>query len=1356
MHFRTILLALFCLVPILGAAEKPASQPNILFILADDLGWADTTPYGTSFYETPNIARLAGRGVKFTNCHTSSPVCSPSRASILTGLYAERLGMTQPAGHIAEVRLSASLPERAQPDHKLLQPQSVTRLDTIYPTLSRSLQSAGYLTGHFGKWHLGAEPYSPFQHGFNVDIPHWSGHGPNTTYFGPKNYGEHFVTTEGEHIEERMTQEAVRFIEQNKERPFFLNYWAFSVHSPFFAKPELIEKYRRKAASLPPECKQRNPVFAAMIETFDHSVGALLDALEKNGLSENTIVVFTSDNGGLDLPGYTGEKAWGNGTPAELREIPITSNAPLAGGKGSIHDGGTAVPLIISWPGKTQPGSRSDAFFSGTDFYPTLLEMTGTPLPSHAKIDGISQVPALLGKGAPRNALYGFWPNYSSKKESRPAAWVREGDFKLVRYFSGGEEQTDQFALFNLRMDRGESRDLAATLPQEVARLRRLLQAHLIETQAVLPAPNPAYRLPKKSAVTPSSAVEPTAALSAVPPVGVPTTSSFVVSHGQTIVATVVATEAPFDADPTGNTDASAAIQKALDVVGSGGGGVVFLPAGQYRLDSGLRIGRGTTLRGEKGGGKAATILLAYAGHGTESAPPLVQIPGGLESGVIGVTIYYPRQEPESIVAYPFAIAGGGASTIRDVTLCNAYNGIDLPMVNACVVEGIRGTVLRRGITAVRSTEFSWIRDVSFTIGAWSQMREALGQPALRPEQLSAIRTFTRSHLIGLELGRLDGLALDGFSVESAQLPVLVQKRPHPEDDSRVFGLGGVVYRMQRPCHEQDWDAWYYRMHYADLDKVPELDGRQYEFSEVPIPSRTEPESFLDVTAAPFHAFGDGKKDDTEAIRGALQVAAARGGGTVFLPRGEYRVTQPLVIPEGVELRGSHGQGRARQHAEFCTLAGDLPPCSNPETAPALLTLKSGAGVRGMAIAFPKQSYDPLSLVPFPYAIRGAGCGIWIVETHLLNALYGIDLASARCDRHLVRDVWGSAVYRGLRVGAGSRDGRLERVAFSFGPWAEAGRFRDVRTSESKERLAEYLFENSVHYTFGDCVGEKTWGLVGFKPRIHFQFVSEDNEFCRESEFWLTMHDVAKETCLKFEAGGSMDLFGFFGTGSGQQTFNWFEMDPKFQGPLRVHGETIEPKFINHALHVRPDQVRFFGERSLTEKATVTASASQTDPGKAVDRDRATWWEAPAGSVLDADLGSAHFLNRVRLESAGFLTGLENNSEKAELLLSMDGEHFKSAAILYLRSGGAKQRHADSWGDIPLFPPIQARYARLRVMDSGQIIRVAGFHLFEADPSALTFAHPASFLIELSDSAHQTENGKAAAQPPSGPGVAAP
>jgi arylsulfatase A-like enzyme len=493
MKMRVIskILVTVALLNTVVSAESKA--PNIVFILADDLGWADTTPYGSTFHETPNIARLSKRGMQFTNFHTTSPVCSPARGSLMTGLYAETLGMTQPVGHIDTVSLKAYLPDRTWPHFKLMSPRSATRLDPKYPTYAKVLKAHGYRTGHYGKWHLGAAPYSPLDHGFDVDVPHTNAHGPKATYFGPKKYSETFTLKTGEHLEDRMAKEAVTYIQENKDRPFLLNYWAFSVHSPYFGKPELLEKYRRKAAALPSSAKQRNPVYAAMIETFDTNVGILLDAIDDAGITDNTIIILSSDNGGVTLPGYSGEKYWGNGTREEITQIPITSNHPMKGGKGDIYDGGTGVPFIVSWPGKVQADSTSHALFSGADVFPTLVEMAGATMPSDVSIDGVSQVTAMLGKEGPRDTLYGFWPNYSPRKVAIPAAWVREGDYKLTRFFHDAPDGTHRHTLHNVKEDPGETSDVASSYPEKAAEMSRMLDAHFTGVDAVLPVPNPNY-----------------------------------------------------------------------------------------------------------------------------------------------------------------------------------------------------------------------------------------------------------------------------------------------------------------------------------------------------------------------------------------------------------------------------------------------------------------------------------------------------------------------------------------------------------------------------------------------------------------------------------------------------------------------------------------------------------------------------------------------------------------------------------------------------------------------------------------------------------------------------------------------
>jgi arylsulfatase A-like enzyme len=469
------------------------NEPNILFILADDLGYSDTTPYGNEYHETPNIARIANKGMTFDNFHTTSPVCSPSRASILTGLYAERLGMVQPACHIQQVILEPYVRDREWPDMKLKTPISTTRLDTSFPTYAKALKEAGYLTAHYGKWHLGHEPYTPLQHGFDIDVPHTESHGPKVTYFGPTKYSESFTLREGEHLEDRMATEAVQFIHENKDKPFLLNYWSFSVHSPYYAKMEILNKYREKAKNLPADAKHKNPMHAAMIETFDTNVGRLLDALEEAGIADNTIIIFSSDNGGTIHSSYTEEKHWGNGTIDEMVRMDITSNYPLKEGKGSIYDGGTAVPFMIVWPQKIKPGSRSDVLFSGADIFPTLVDMVGVSMPANTEIDGVSQVPAIQGEELVRDTLYGFWPNYIASTGAIPAAWIRHGDYKLTRFFYAAPDGSHLHHLHNVKKDKGETTNIAEKYPEKVQEMIRLMDQHFTDTGAVLPVPNPAY-----------------------------------------------------------------------------------------------------------------------------------------------------------------------------------------------------------------------------------------------------------------------------------------------------------------------------------------------------------------------------------------------------------------------------------------------------------------------------------------------------------------------------------------------------------------------------------------------------------------------------------------------------------------------------------------------------------------------------------------------------------------------------------------------------------------------------------------------------------------------------------------------
>jgi len=484
MRFVAVLL-LSCLV---ASAAGAARRPNVVFILADDLGWADTTLYGhTRLYQTPNIERLARRGMVFIRAYANSPLCSPTRASILTGQTPARHGSTAPQHHTATVRLRPAPRRFAAPGSKAVAVDSVTRLDTRYPTLAKRLKQAGYATGHFGKWHLGPEPYSALDHGFDVDIPHWAGPGPAGSFVAPWKFPNFKAASPGEHIEDRMAAEAVKWMNSlPADQPFFLNYWQFSVHAPFDAKKELIEKYRGR---IDPSQPQRSPTYAAMVESLDDAVGTLLDAVDRSGRAANTVFVFTSDNGGNMYNGVPERDRNGR----EYLTAP-TSNRPLRGGKATVFEGGIRVPAIVVWPGVTAPGSRSDEIIQASDFYPTLLRGLNLPLPDKHPIDGIDITPALRGGRLRREAIFTYFPHEPAVPDwLPPSAVAHSGDWKLIRIFYGGENGAHDYRLYNLRHDLGESTNLAAEYPEKVAELDRLIERHLTDTAAVRPLPNPRF-----------------------------------------------------------------------------------------------------------------------------------------------------------------------------------------------------------------------------------------------------------------------------------------------------------------------------------------------------------------------------------------------------------------------------------------------------------------------------------------------------------------------------------------------------------------------------------------------------------------------------------------------------------------------------------------------------------------------------------------------------------------------------------------------------------------------------------------------------------------------------------------------
>ena len=449
----------------------PPRPPNVVFILVDDLGWTDLGCYGSELYRTPNVDRLAREGMRFTQSYSACTVCSPTRAAIQTGRYPAYLHLTDwIAGHI-------------NPQARLRVPDWTMEMSPTNYTLARALHDAGYATAHIGKWHLGDNERAwPEHQGFDLNIGGTGFGAPqkkdgSNGYFSP--YGNSRLPDgpNGEHLEERLAREACAFIEQHQHQPFYLNYCLYSVHTPLQAAPSKIERYRQFVR---PGAPQHNPVYAAMVEHMDDAVGQILETLRRLGLEENTVVVFTSDNGGLI--GNQGDT---------LLAPKVTSNSPLRTGKGDAYEGGIRVPLIVRYPGRIAHDTASDAPVISMDHYPTLLELAGIEVPAIKKVayDGISLAGLLTGKtiALPPRDLFWHYPHYHIEGAT-PHGAIRSGDWKLLEFF-----EDDHVELYNLADDIGEQHDLAASVPQKVAELRSRLQAWRRQIGAQMPTPNPNF-----------------------------------------------------------------------------------------------------------------------------------------------------------------------------------------------------------------------------------------------------------------------------------------------------------------------------------------------------------------------------------------------------------------------------------------------------------------------------------------------------------------------------------------------------------------------------------------------------------------------------------------------------------------------------------------------------------------------------------------------------------------------------------------------------------------------------------------------------------------------------------------------
>lgn len=462
---------------LIGGFYAGARQPNVLFILADDLGWMDTAFQGSEYFETPNLDQLAKRGMVFQRAYSASPLCSPTRASILTGQYPGRLRYTRPAGHYPKEVLNPVVPDSAAPEYKATNPGTRTRLPMDYWTLADELKSHGYATTFMGKWHLGREPYVPEEYGFDVVIGGREHPGPpGSSYFGPWDVDSLPVVPEGTHIADVLAKEASGFIEENRDNPFFLCLWFYDVHAPFQAKGELVKKYATKS----PDGDQRSPEMGAMIETMDAAIGRVLATIDRLKLNDETIIIFTSDNGGNMFDVVDG--------------VYPTSNQPLRGGKGTNYEGGVRVPLIVAWPGHIKAGTTSKHIVTSPDFFPTILDLTHLQKKPNIHVDGESFVNASNGGPTQRtDPIFSHFPHPYIRQNSRASISMTDERWKLYRFFNDAADRSHRYELYDLQSDPGESKNLAATSPDLVASMDAQIQKHLEDTGSLVPKLNANY-----------------------------------------------------------------------------------------------------------------------------------------------------------------------------------------------------------------------------------------------------------------------------------------------------------------------------------------------------------------------------------------------------------------------------------------------------------------------------------------------------------------------------------------------------------------------------------------------------------------------------------------------------------------------------------------------------------------------------------------------------------------------------------------------------------------------------------------------------------------------------------------------
>jgi len=797
-----------------------------------------------------------------------------------------------------------------------------------------------------------------------------------------------------------------------------------------------------------------------------------------------------------------------------------------------------------------------------------------------------------------------------------------------------------------------------------------------------------------------------------------------VITDTEVIVADINVLASPYNADNTGVNDCRGAIQSALNEVERRGGGTVYMPAGIYDVDGILSIGNNVTLIGDwesplGGGSGQGTILKTTYGRNTDNYGDANNDPNcviysdsfiqlrGINAGVVNLSIWYPEQDLNDINEYPWTINAArntGGYQIRNITLYNSYNGILMQRGDAATISNVYGTVLRRGLFLSDTGQYNWTYNVQFKSDFWKDADPNVITNA--PTSSSAqgkLDKFITNNLEAMKFGRNAGGIVHDVTVDNAKKPIVIQKVLVRQVDANGIAYWGVDNdtmwgRLSKVNGDIIWvDAYPFdNLHVLNVDLVDETSSMSYTFGSLRKPK--DANNFYNAITD-YNAVADGITDDTSAIQAALNDANTAGGGTVYLPQGQYKISTHLTVPEGVELRGAGHTGQRRSKVETCTLvAYEGKDTANPGTDTALITLSQDSGIRGVTIYYPEQGFGSISspVHTYPYTIRGNGSGVWVVDVYLPNSYNVIDFATNKCDAHLVTGMWGCALNDGIDVGGGSEGGKIERTNLTTACWFSTPRI-NAPHGYGQNDLNTRTIENTTGYLFGDCNDETTFGLSSYYLNIGLHFYS-DGSNCRNSDFWYAGVDVAKEnSSILADKGDNIDLIAPL-TASDEY---WLETDSGFSGTINVYDRMIRDirGCTNHHL-ISGGTVNFYNEKGLLRAKDVTGTSGwngNDDPNRAIDGlENSKWADTTTGTKwMSVDFGQPCEIRRWRLFNAGleYSQYEKYNTRDAALEYSMDDSTYTEVDSFVNNDKLVVDRSFDY---------VMAKYVKLKITEATQ------------------------------------------------------